>query len=205
MKPPIAHLALVATALLAGSPLVAAEVTVVGPVFSQLVAFAAPDRFRPGFEDANADNYILELAPQGETVEQWSELITLTGTRGSSGDADGLAGFANLLAQGYAEACPDSFAAYQFDPPRVAGASAVFAGYMGCGAIGTQSEAMVFLVLAGKADLYTLQWAEHGAAVAAAPEPDLAHWMPRLDALAGAARICDPVAGEAAPYPSCRQ
>jgi hypothetical protein len=56
----------------------------------------------------------------------------------------------------------------------------------------------------GREDLYTVQWAEKGPALAKLPELDAAKWKPRADTLA-LTRICDKVAGEAAPYPSCTE
>jgi hypothetical protein len=58
--------------------------TGVTPIFSQLVALTYPSGFRPAFENATSVFYIQEAVPVGETVEKWSQMITLTGTKGGS-------------------------------------------------------------------------------------------------------------------------
>ena len=63
---------------------------------------------------------------------------------------------------------------------------------------------MFFVVLQGKTDLYTVQWAARGPASPKPIDLDIPTWKSRADTLA-LTRICDKVAGEAAPYPSCTQ
>ena len=194
-------------ALLIGDPLGAAEVTLIGPVFSQLVAMPGPDGFTEGDETTRGPAYLHELIPRGESLGAWSQMITLSGARGAArgAPAQDAAGFAGGIAAGYRAACPDSFAALSFDAPRVRGARATFAAFLGCGQVsgGPQSESMLMIVLVGRHDIYTLQWAERGPATAAAPRFDPARWQARFDRLVATARLCDPVAGEGPPYPSC--
>lgn len=192
-------------AALMASPCVA-EV-VVAPVFSQLVAFTAPDDFQEGDEIVNGPSYLHEIVPQGETVESWHQMITLSGAKGrrtADAAADAL-NFAQLLASGYNAACPDDFTATELGTPKVTGAVATFAFFVGCGKVqGSEtSESMVALVMVGSHDLYTLQWAERVPALAVL-RFDAAHWLPRLGSLTSGARICD-LLGEAPPYPSCTQ
>lgn len=195
------RLALALTLLAA--PAFAQGTIIVSPVYSQLVAILVPGGYTAGFEHEKDGSYILELVPPGEKVEAWTQLITVTGGRGMAGQVS-VKDMASNLAAGYQAACPTSFVAHKLPPPKVQGAQAVFAGYLGCGTVNGQSEAMVFVVLQGKSDLYTLQWAAHGPAVDHPVEPDAAIWRPRADAL-GLARLCDKVAGEQPPYPSCTQ
>ena len=185
------------------APLAAAarDLRIVTPVYGQIVSLRLPEGFHGGYEAEQDGQYILELVPDGQTVEAWNQIITVTGARGMA-DRVGVKDFAGLLAQDYQQACPDSFASAGLPAPHLPGASAVFAAYMGCGAAEGQSEQMVVLVIAGKANLYTLQWAIHAPALSGPPDFDTAAWGPRLKHLASA-RLCDPVPGEAAPYPSC--
>lgn len=181
----------------------AAPVTLVSPIYGQLVALPVPAPFQPGYEDSQDRSYILELAPKGESVERWSQLITLTGARGLAARAR-VEDVAGHLAEGYQAACPESFASKALPLPAVKGAKAVFAGYLSCGSYEGQSESMVVLVLQGAEEIYTLQWAAHGPASATPLPPEGAVWSPRLAALAKV-RICDRVPGEKAPYPSCTE
>ncbi|MEO8241186.1 MAG: hypothetical protein ABI832_02680 [bacterium] len=191
------------TLMLLAAPAWADGTIIVSPIYSQLLAVPVPSHFKAGFEHEKSGSYILELTPASENVDQWSQLITVTGAKGLAAQYS-VIDMASNLAEGYQAACPTSFTAHQLPPPKVRGATAVFSGYLGCGTVGGQSEAMVFVVLQGKSEIYTVQWAEHGPAQATPMEPDPVHWRPRADTLA-LARICDKVAGEAAPYPSCTE
>ena len=189
--------------LLLASPALAAGTIIVSPVYSQLVALPTPPDFVAGNEQAKDGFYILELAPKGQTMAQWTQLITLTGAKDAASDS-AVTTTASQIGGGYQAACPASFAARTLPAPKVRGALKVFAGYLGCGAVNGQSEAMVFLVLQGKSEIYRLQWSERGPPQDTAPQPDPAIWKPRAELLA-LSRICDKLAGEAAPYPSCTQ
>src|SRR5207244_3534221 len=73
--------ALFASAASAQAPAPAAF-TVISPVFGQLVAFSMPSSFVVVSENANGPNYIREAVPKGETVDRWTQMITLTGVKG---------------------------------------------------------------------------------------------------------------------------
>ena len=197
---------IVAALLLAG-PATAETATIIAPVFAQLVTAPLPDGFVTAHEEANATGYLNEAVPMGETPNGWTQMITLTGSKGMAlGDAPtNAAGFADFLAGGYQQACPDSFALAPLGAQSVPGAQDVFAGYLSCGSLPGKdmSESMVFLVLVGAEDIYSLQWAEHGVASAAPIDFPGGVWLDRLTQLQARARVCDPVAGETAPYPSC--
>jgi hypothetical protein len=59
-----------------------ASFTVISPVFSQLVAFSMPSNFVAGYEKTNGGNYTREAVPKGESVQKWTEMITVTGAKG---------------------------------------------------------------------------------------------------------------------------
>lgn len=185
-------------------PTLAQETTLVTPVFSQIVAARMPEGFRAIYEDATADSYILESIPRTETLETWTRMLTLTGTKGIGGREGAALGMANALADRYRSACPDHLETAALPAPEIPGAVEVFAAFLGCTTIpGSQPEAMVVLVMAANRDVYTLQWAERAASELSPVTYDLADWAPRLDQLTAGTRLCDIVPGEAAPYPSC--
>ena len=196
-------------ALLIPLPAFAENATIIAPVFAQLITGPLPDGFAPAFENADATGYINESVPKGETLENWTQLITLTGAKGLAvGETPTTAAaFADFLAARYRAVCPDAFVAEQFETPKIKGARENFMGYLSCGAVngGPQSESMVFMVMVGAEDIYTLQWAEHTAATATGVAYSAEKWGPRLDVMIGATRLCEVLPGEAAPYPSCVQ
>jgi hypothetical protein len=203
LVPALLPLLLVLAAPAFATPTSAVPMIFVSPIYSQLVAIDLPDPFQPGFENERGGSYILEFAPKGETVDAWSQLITITGVKGLAAQAS-VQDMAARLAQGYQTACPDSLSAKGLPPPKVKGAAAVFAGYLSCGSHDGQSETMVYLVLQGQQEIYTVQWATRGPAGAAAIPFDAEIWWPRLQAIARV-KICNRVAGEVAPYPSCTE
>ena len=115
-----------------------------------------------------------------------------------------VADFAARIAEGYQTGCGDTYTTRSFPPPAIRGAAAVFSGCLGCGSADGRSEQMAFVGVAGTSELYTVQWAARGPTQGKPMHLDIAVWKPRTDALA-ITRICDPVPGGPAPYPSCPQ
>jgi hypothetical protein len=186
-----------------GAPADAQQIATVTPVFGQIVAYDLPAGFVPVFEDANDSGYIQESVLQGETLQDWSQMITLTGAKGAAGmTAEGVA---QSIASGFAAACPDSLSAIMLNDLAVPGAQAGVAVFLGCGTVADplRSEVMLMLVAIGATDAYTLQWAARGPAMAGPPEFDPALWDARLQVMSGGLRLCARVAGEAPPYASC--
>jgi hypothetical protein len=186
------------------SPAAAEKVTMVSPVFSQIVVTPLPTGFQPFNEKTEAGRYILEAMHQTETLENWTQMLTLTSAQGMGGTQGAAVRMANTLAENYRAVCPDHLIAEPIQAPAIPGAVEVFAAFLGCTTIpGSQPEAMVVLAMAGRSDLYTLQWAVRADASDAPLTYDLAEWTPRLAHLAAGTRLCAIVPGEAPPYPSC--
>jgi hypothetical protein len=198
--------AVLATAMLmtAMRPLSAEDMPtfkVISPIFSQLVAFSMPARFVTVFENTSNGHYTREAVPKGENTERWTEMITVTGEKGVSGNAEMTPEkFAGSIAGGFKRACPDSFAANPLGARKFGDADA-FVSVIGCGKVGDHSETALIAVVKGSADYYTIQWAERGDTMAEPPVKD-AKWTERLARLQPIA-VCPIVPGEAAPYPSC--
>ncbi len=195
-------------ALLMITPAYAEDVTVIAPVFSQLITMTLPDGFVQAFEQTKDDFYINEAVLAGESVNNWTQMLTMTGLKGkvTADPAADVVAYAENLASGYAQACPDTFSAVQLTPPAIKGATGVFLAYLGCPVLadgGPVTEAAVILFMAGARDLYSLQWAERFDVSAGAVPYDEQHWQPRVAALIASAEICDRVEGELPPYPSC--
>lgn len=196
--------ALIAPAVLAEGP-APASLTVISPIFSQLVAFSMPSAFVATSENSNGPNYFREAVLKGETAERWTQMITVTGAKGLAGNPKITPEtFAGSIVGGFKSACPDSFAAGGFGPTRF-GDQEAFVAVAGCGRVeqapDRHSEIALVIAVKGSADYYTFQWAERTAATAK-PVIEEAKWLERLRQLQPI-RLCPIVRGERAPYPSC--
>ena len=183
-----------------------AFVTVVSPIFGQLVAFSQPSNFVLGFENVDGSNYIREVVPNGETVEKWTQMITITGAKELAQQREVYpVSVASTIANGYKKFCPKSFAAMVLPPPDVAGFKS-FATVVGCGTVTgdgpARSEEALIIAIKGESDYYTIQWAARGPASDKSPAFDKSAWEKRLRDL-NPIRLCRIVSGESAPYPSC--
>lgn len=181
------------------------------PVFAQVVGF--PLAFEPVADyqlQTPEGFFIVEWVPEGESVEHWTQMQTLTGHRsvGEGQDAAGAARIGETIAanflDGYRQACAVEVDALPLPLTTDQGARASFAAYIGCAHVAghDHSEEMVLLVMVGARDSYTLQWAERGPAREALDRAEFSRWRPRLDRLSEA-RLCTPPVGEQPPYPSC--
>src|SRR5258705_6321888 len=180
---------------------------VISPIFGQLVSFWMPANFVVVSENSSGPSYIREAVLKGETVNRRTQMITVTGAQGlvSGPKANPKATpetFVGSIVGGFRSACPDSFAAQGFGPTKF-GDQDAYVAVASCGSVGTDRHGETALIVAvkGRADYYTLQWAERTAA-AGKPAIDEAKWLDRLRQLQPI-RFCPIVPGEAAPYPSC--
>jgi hypothetical protein len=220
-KPPASEIgvtrfsALVAIGLLGASAIPAraedprpSSSTVVWPVFGQLVRLSMPAQFVAASENTEENFYIREALPDGETVSAWTQMITVTGSRGMATVANfSPQKLAASVALGFKKACPESFAIKDFGETKLGGQDAYLA-VASCGKVDSSadghSETALIVAVKGAADAYTIQWAERTPPAASPPAINEAIWRERLHELMPI-RLCAIVPGEAAPYPSCLQ
>jgi hypothetical protein len=182
------------------------SVRMISPIFSQLVMLSLPKGFQTVFENTNGTQYTREAVPDGETVDRWSQMITVTGAKGLAANPRVTPkSFLEQIADGFKKACPATFSAEVFKAFKISGRDA-FAALAGCGTVsadgGEHSEAALLIAIKGTADYYTIQWAERGPA---SPRPlSLADtkWADRIGML-GPITLCPIKPGEAPPFPSC--
>ena len=181
--------------------------TVISPIFGQLVRFSLPSTFAPvSFEKTNGPSYIREAVLKGETVEAWTQMITVTGAKGIAANPQVTPeSFAVSMAAGFKKACPDTFAVKPFGAVKF-GDQDGFVAIVGCGRIETSAdkhgETALIVAVKGSADYYTIQWAERAPSSADKPAINAAKWQDRLGKLKPI-RFCPIVPGERMPYPSC--
>jgi hypothetical protein len=182
------------------------SVRMISPIFGQLVMLSLPKGFTTVFEDTSGNQYTREAVLDGETVEHWSQMITVTGAKGLAANPRVTAqSFVEQIAGGFKNACPDTFSAKGLGALKVSGRDA-FIAVAGCGTVSADaaahSEAALLIAIKGTADYYTIQWAERGPA---SPRPityDEAMWKDRFNKLSPI-KLCPIKPGEPPPYPSC--
>jgi hypothetical protein len=182
------------------------KVAVVYPIFHQIVALSFPKGFAPSFEQTRGPSYIQESVLLGETVEKWSQMITVTGAQGAAMKPELTPDrWTDFFVAGYQKVCPGTFSGSHLPAGELTSYSAVVV-LVGCGTVtghgSDHSEAMLLVTLKGDQDYYTVQWAERGPATPAALEFDAKTWGDRLLQLQPI-RVCPRVPGEAPPFPSC--
>jgi hypothetical protein len=201
-------------ALAGGRPVLAGssaepQLAAITPVFTQLVMFSLPPEFKsskPTYEKNSGSFYIREQVPEGETLGNWSRMITLTGTRGlaANPNATPQAMLARMSAD-FQRNCPDTFSTVAPGSQKVDGYDA-YEVIASCGRMQSgrdfYSESAIMLTVKGSNDYYTLQWTERGRDSAQARQIDVDYWTKQLARL-NPIRLCPIVPGEAAPYPSC--
>lgn len=184
-----------------------ASVTAVSPVYSELVAFSLPSAFETVHQNAGAKSYIREAVLKGETVDKWSQMVTVTGVAGMAHlpnvTPESAAGG---IAVGYQAACPASYTGGNIKHITISGHEALLT-YVSCGnttaITGTShSESLLLITVIGKEDLYTLQWAERGPASSTPVVFDTDKWVGRFKTLLPI-KFCPVIKGEKPPYPSC--
>ena len=101
------------------------SMTAISPIFGELVAFSLPANFRTVHENSNANNYIREAVLAGETVQRWTQMITVTGHKGMAANPAAMPQrFANLIAGGFNKACPETFSGSAFGDTKIDGETA---------------------------------------------------------------------------------
>jgi hypothetical protein len=181
--------------------------TTIVPVFSQIVAFTSPSGFKPVLEKTVMNTYTWEAVLNGETENQWSQMITITGAMGLAANPNlNPTLFTARIASGFKAACPNTFSTKRVSASQISGFDA-FVALAGCGSVqynnGNQhSETTLLISIKGSNDYYTLQWAERGPAIGNPIDLNDAKWQDRLKML-NPIKICARVPGESAPYPSC--
>jgi hypothetical protein len=193
------------TLCLAWAAAASAQVRAVTPIYGQLVMFSYPAGFKHAHANDSGTHYIQESVLEGQTVERWSQMITVTGSKGLSANANVTPQrMLENVAAGFQRACPSTFNAVAVGNMKVSGHDALIM-YVGCGSVQTgiaRSEAALLVAIKGASDYYTIQWAERGTLTSRTPQFDGDMWLARLKKLQPI-KICPRVPGEPAPYQSC--
>jgi hypothetical protein len=182
------------------------KVSVISPIFGQLVMFSFPKGFKTVFENTNGGRYIREAVLDGETADQWSQMITVTSAKGLAANPNlSPQSFIERIVSGFKGACPDTFSSKVVGTTKFSGRDA-FMALSACGTMEADgakySESALLIGIKGSADYYTIQWAGRERASSQPMAFDDSKWAERLKEL-NPIKLCRIVASEAPLYPSC--
>lgn len=147
-----------------------------GTQAERLVSPALPS-FVSGYEAGNSAQTIREEVPRGQTVENWTKMVTTQKFTGLAARATPVQYAQNILG-GLFRACPGAKAS-PIKSLTVAGRPAVRFEVSCPSGTGGQKESFILLAIAGKADMHVKQVAFRGALTA----PDLAWGRKYFDAV----------------------
>jgi hypothetical protein len=187
-------------ALISAVPCFAEPQLVAVPAGDHLLAFTLPD----GFELVNEGEVLARLS--GETVDAWTELITLTVDPDQAAQDPALG--ISLLGNVFQPMCPDTLEQTYFGSMDAPGSErGAYSGWNSCGTVigsdPARSEQQLAVAVSGGSGMYVLGWSVRGAAVDDQMDIDDDALEAQLQVLTTGLKVCPTVAGEAAPYPSC--
>ncbi|NEX64195.1 hypothetical protein [Noviherbaspirillum galbum] len=172
--------------------------------FQHAVRLQLPEHLMPTFEQATDQEYLIELAPFGQSAIQWDKRLTLHGIK-TLGQKITAREFAMGWARGYHTACPATYSALNIGALNVnglAGHAVVVSCGMSAAAAKQRSETTVNVVVQAGEDLYEILWAERAAASATPLLLDQSLLAKTLHWLA-ATRFC-PLTKSSLPMGACR-
>jgi hypothetical protein len=175
------------------------RVSVSAPVFGQVVHFPVSKYWKAAHEQATTGEYILELIPQDETLDTWTEMLSLHGYRGK-GKADPVIPEAMMvmMAMRLVQVC----AGRQIIVPlgeRQVDAHDAYAAIMGCGSVvggdpevrSDQGEVAYYLVIKGAEDLYMLQSAVRRPVMNSRSSPIRPETVGAIERVLLSTKLCD--------------
>lgn len=137
----------------------AGSMAVVQQVYSRTVSFQLPRPFVPGYQAQGPGSYLAEYVPDGQTVEKWTRMITVSGRLGGGAaqlnDGELAAAFFDNLS------CPGKL--YR-DLGSASGHRIVVIGCATAGA--ADSERGAIAMFRDAENMWTVQYAERGAMTA---------------------------------------
>lgn len=170
------------------------------PIFSQLVVHGIPKGWKVGFEKAMPTRYIQEFVPAGESVESWSEMITVQGFKDMSQNPNmAPKALLSMVGGGIKKTCGESFIGQVVGEQSVDSYEAYWA-IIGCGNMPAsrpsgikqgQGEVALYVAIRGTRDVYVIQRAVRGNAFDPTRSPISAQRITELLHDVQPIKICD--------------
>lgn len=182
------------------------SINYVVPIYSQLLAVKVPKKFHIGHENVTEKSYILEAIPNNETVQSWTQMLTISGYKGLAKNPNFKPiNMVQGVANGFQKACAPSFSAKSIWQGDISGFEA-FAAVITCGSSpmtkGKTSEEALVISIKGGQDFYGVQFAKRNKPSTSPIEINVAEWMLVLKSL-HPIKLCERIKDEKPPYPSC--
>ena len=144
----------------------AKKLNVSRPIFSQLVVHGIPKGWKTGFEKTMPARYIQEFVPATESVESWSEMITVQGLKDMSQNPNMTPkALLSMVAGGIKKTCGESFIGQAVGEHTVDSYEA-YSAIIGCGNMPAnrptgikqgQGEVALYVAIKGTRDIYVIQ------------------------------------------------
>ena len=158
----------------------------VSTVFSQQVFYNIPAGFSSQLlnEQSAANSYIHERVMNGETLQNWTQVITVTGIKDLALNKQVLPmSLVGAMVTDFKNACPDSFNGIKLLDSTTGNGTPVAAAVLSCGTIKGKSETTLVTVFKGTQDYYTVQWTERAKSSKKPMKIDEQKWIARLNAI----------------------
>lgn len=179
-------------------------ISVVIPIFSQVLKIPLPAVFMPVSEKTEGPFYIWKAVLPGESLQKRSQMLGVMGAKGMTNVLPEMA--AQPVVDAYRQKCPDTFSSKPMGIDKIDKSNA-YGILFGCGTASTlgnpYSQTQLLIAIQGERDHFLIQWTELGQASKTPIEFD-ASWAERFKSLMQV-RLCPRIPGEPAPYASCLQ
>lgn len=176
------------------------------PVFSEVIGMKIPRDFNVVNQGTSKDGFIFEAVPKGQTVDNWKQMITITGQRNMAmAPGFSIDNVATLFGKGYRNNCPDSFSTKNIDKYEKIDEHNNVAVLYRCGNESkdgkTYSETNLVNFIQGKKDFYTIQYAERNKSAKEITTDDITYYSAKEKNLVPSF-FCDHTEGQM-PLKSC--
>lgn len=185
------------------------QTNTVTPIFGELFVMKVLPQFRDLGAQSSSNAYMRAMLLNTDENMAWTQRVILTANKADEKNAATTPRDKALeIATSFSLACPKTFSSEALGNWHITSGQQAFLALASCGShTMTQSktatsESVLILAIKSKLNDYVLQWSERGrpSETALALQPEL--WQQRLRSMLPIA-VCEKVAGEEAPYPSC--
>jgi len=152
-------------------------------VYNQTVYFVIPETLWPPYSERQDSgvSFLLEIVPKGQTLDVWSEMITVSGAKNvATLPHVTKENFSSFMIEGFRNACPTTFSLLMLKEESNETKQTFV---VSCGNISGKSETALIQVIRGTKDFYTIQWAFRGKQSKIPLDLKEQEWMEKINTL----------------------